>query len=345
MDAAKKKELITRNLQEVVGEEQLDEILAERDLKVYWGTATTGRPHVAYFVPIMKLADMLEAGCEVTILFADLHAYLDNMKSSWEQLKLRTMYYEFVIKQMLTRIGVPIDKLKFVRGTDFQLSETYTLDVYKMSALVSVNDSKRAGAEVVKQVDNPKLSGLLYPLLQALDEEYLGADAQFGGVDQRKIFILAREQLKKVGYSKRIHLMNPMVPGLAGGKMSSSDPSSKIDLLDTEKKVGKKINKAFAEEGKVEDNGLLAFANAVIFPFLAREGKDFAIERDEKWGGPISFASYDDMEKAYASKELSPVDLKLGMVQQMNYLLAPIREAYDNDSSIQEVVKEAYGDE
>jgi tyrosyl-tRNA synthetase len=33
-------------------------------------------------------------------------------------------------------------------------------------------------------VSHPLLSGLLYPGLQALDEEYLGVDAQFGGVDQ-----------------------------------------------------------------------------------------------------------------------------------------------------------------
>lgn len=60
-----KKELITRNLQEVLGEDKLDAILKERDLKIYWGTATTGRPHVAYFVPMSKIADFLKAGCEV----------------------------------------------------------------------------------------------------------------------------------------------------------------------------------------------------------------------------------------------------------------------------------------
>src|SRR4029434_6521495 len=59
---------------------------------------------------------------QVTILFADLHAYLDNMKAPWELLALRTQYYEQVIKAMLESIGVPLDKLKFVKGTDFQLS-------------------------------------------------------------------------------------------------------------------------------------------------------------------------------------------------------------------------------
>lgn len=94
LDAQQKLDLITRGLQEWLGEERLKEVLAERDLRVYWGTATTGRPHIGYFVPMTKIADFLAAGCEVTILFADLHAYLDNMKAPWELLKHRTDYYE-----------------------------------------------------------------------------------------------------------------------------------------------------------------------------------------------------------------------------------------------------------
>ena len=46
--------------------------------------------------------------------------------------------------------------------------------------------------------------------LQALDEEYLKCDAQFGGVDQRKIFTFSEKYLPQLGYAKRIHLMNPM---------------------------------------------------------------------------------------------------------------------------------------
>jgi len=98
--------------------------------------------------------------------------------------------------------------------------------------MASLNDATRAGAEVVKQTASPCLSGLLYPGLQALDEQYLGVDAQFGGVDQRKIFMMAREFLPKLGYKKRCHLMNPMVPGLTGDKMSSSEADSKIDILE-----------------------------------------------------------------------------------------------------------------
>jgi tyrosyl-tRNA synthetase len=58
--------LISRNLQEILGEDKIITLLKERDLKIYWGTATTGKPHVAYFVPMAKIADFLRAECEVT---------------------------------------------------------------------------------------------------------------------------------------------------------------------------------------------------------------------------------------------------------------------------------------
>ena len=52
-------------MQEVIGMERLKPIVEERNLKLYWGTATTGKPHIAYFVPMTKIADFLHAGCEV----------------------------------------------------------------------------------------------------------------------------------------------------------------------------------------------------------------------------------------------------------------------------------------
>ncbi|CAH2087402.1 unnamed protein product [Euphydryas editha] len=335
-----KKDLITRNLQEVLGDEKLTEILKQRDLKIYWGTATTGRPHVAYFVPMSKIADFLKAGCEVTILFADLHAYLDNMKAPWELLALRTEYYEAAIKAMLTSIGVPLEKLKFVRGTEYQLSKEYTLDVYRMSSVITEHDAKKAGAEVVKQVEHPLLSGLLYPGLQALDEEYLKVDAQFGGVDQRKIFVLAEKYLPQLGYTKRVHLMNPMVPGLTGGKMSASEEDSKIDLLDNPANVKKKLKKAFCEPGNITDNGVLSFTKHVIFPLMKVDEK-FVINRAEEHGGNVKFENFGDLEAAFAKQEIHPGDLKATVEKIINKLLAPIQEIF-KDPKLQELAKKAY---
>lgn len=76
-------DLITRDLQEYLNGDIIKDVLnkGEHPLRIYWGTAPTGKPHCGYFVPMIKLAHFLKAGCEVTVLVADLHAYLDNMKA------------------------------------------------------------------------------------------------------------------------------------------------------------------------------------------------------------------------------------------------------------------------
>jgi tyrosyl-tRNA synthetase len=319
--------IITQNLQEVVDQASLLEVLSKKDPVIYWGTAPTGMPHLGYFVPMYKIADFLRAGCHVKILFADMHGYLDNMKSSWELLHFRTMYYEFIIKEILNQVGVPLDKLTFVKGSEFQLSQKYTLDMYKLSALTTTKDTQKAGAEVVKQVENPKMSGLLYPILQALDEEYLQADIQFGGVDQRKIFMFAREFLPKIGYQKRIHLMNTLIPGLSeSGKMSSSEPNSKIDFTDSAQQITKKIAKAYCVDGQIEQNGLLACMKHIIFLKLESQKKSFVIDRPEKYGGTISFNAYAELEHAFAQKTVSSIDLKQALTRELIELIAPLRE-------------------
>ena len=301
-DPTEQYNLITKDLQEVLNAQIIKNILEveKRPVKLYWGTAPTGKPHCGYFVPMVKLAHFLKAGCEVTVLLADLHAYLDNMKAPLEVVQYRAKYYEFVVKSILKSIGVPIERLKFVVGSSYQKDGKYIMDLFKLSNIVSQNDAKRAGADVVKQVDNPLLSGLIYPLMQAIDEEHLDVDVQFGGVDQRKIFVLAEEHLPSIGYKKRAHLMNKMVPGLGqGGKMSASDPNSKIDVLEEPKVVKKKINSAYCAPGDIENNGLLSFVEFVIQPIhelkTGVEGSfKLDINRPEKYGGPIS---YDSLEK------------------------------------------------
>lgn len=341
-------ELITRDLQEVLNAQIIKEILEkEEPLRIYWGTAPTGKPHCGYFVPMIKLAHLLKAGCELTVLIADLHAYLDNMKAPLETVQYRAKYYEHIIKAILTSLNVPIEKLKFVLGSSYQLTPEYTMDLFRLSNNVSQNDAKRAGADVVKQVANPLLSGLIYPLMQVLDEEYLKVDVQFGGVDQRKIFVLAEENIQNLGYKKRAHLMNRMVPGLAqGGKMSASDPNSKIDILEKPKIVKKKIASAFCAPGNIEENGLLSFVKNVVGPAYELKNGDgqfkFFIDRPEQYGGSITFNSYEELEQAFAKEELSPVDLKAGVSDAINALLAPIIEAFEGNKEFQDYEAKGY---
>ncbi len=55
----------------------------------------------------------------------------------------------------------------------FSISREYTLDVYRLTSMVTEHDAKKAGAEVVKQVEHPLLSGMLYPGLQVIINVWL----------------------------------------------------------------------------------------------------------------------------------------------------------------------------
>jgi tyrosyl-tRNA synthetase len=340
-------ELICKNLQEVLGRDVLEKIIEKRPLKIYWGTAPTNNIHLGYFVPILKIADFINSGCEVTILFADLHAYLDNMKSKLKELESRTEYYQSMIKEMLLLLGVDISKITFIKGMDFQMTPEYSFDVYRINSLITVGGAKHAGAQVVKSSENPSMASLLYPTLQALDEVHLKVDAQFGGIDQRKIFTLAREYLPKLDknpfnpdlkYNKRIHLMNEMIPGLrtekipddvviddVDTKMSASNEKTKIDLLDTPKNIKKKINGTYCLEGDADDNSLLIILEKVIFRILENTGNPFVVERKEEFGGNVSFDNIDKVKKAFVDLELHPGDLKNGMSSFLINFLEPIR--------------------
>ncbi|KAH8675726.1 tRNA synthetases class I-domain-containing protein [Xylariales sp. PMI_506] len=340
--------LIKANLAEVLNPEIIDNVILneKRPLKVYWGTACTGKPHCGYFVPMVKLAELLAAGCHVKILLADIHAYLDNMKAPLELVEQRTNYYEFIIKSLLKAVGVNISKLEFVKGSSYQLERNYTMDRFKLEGITRISVAQKAGAEVVKQTDDPALGGLIYPLMQALDEEYLDVDVQIGGVDQRKIFTFALENLPKIGYKVRAHLMNVMVPGLGQAqKMSSSEPDSKIDLLDAPEIVAKKLKKAHCAQGVVEGNGVIAFVEHVIFRVQAlRSGAkpNFVVERERDGKEPLVYDDIATLKADFEKDVLTPQLLKAALTKALNELLAPIQAEYQASEEWQKVTELAY---
>mgnify|MGYP001616120907 FL=1 len=188
-----KLKLVKRNTTEIIGEEELRTLLqTKKKPVVYLGTAITGKPHIAYFLWILKLADFLKAGFTVKLLLADVHGALDN--TPWDILEHRYIYYAAALREMISVSGASLQDLDIVKGSSFQLTRNYIHDLLKLSTTISVHDARKAASGVVKNTegDSAILAGLLYPLMQALDEEYLGVDMQYGGIDQRKIFVFAR---------------------------------------------------------------------------------------------------------------------------------------------------------
>jgi hypothetical protein len=162
-----------------------------------------------------------------------------------------------------------------------------------------------------------------------------------------------------------------------GGKMSSSDPDSKIDFLDPPEAVKRKIKKAFCEEGNITENGLLAFTKAVLIPISqlrierrkgetgldseegqgaigqqnpfvdddAPEGTVYTIRREGKFGGPPShYKDYLELEEEFAAKKVHPSDLKASVNKAIDSLLEPILKAFTDSPEWQQVEKLAYPD-
>lgn len=327
MNPTQKLELITRRISEII---DLDAIrsLAELEtpINIYWGTAPTGKPHLGYLIPLLKIRDFLNAGCQVKILLADLHAKLDNLKSSVKLITDRTDYYELILTEILEYLGAPLDNLMFVRGSQFQLNSEYTFDMYSLTTRLTIDQIKRAGADVVKQNTDPLLSGVIYPILQCLDEEYLEADIQFGGIDQRKIFMLSRMIMPDLSYRKIAYLMNDLLPGLtADGKMSSSIDKSKIDFDDSSEKISNKILKAHSVDGVSESNVLLEIIKQIVFP-LKNTSLTIMLDNESR-----TYVGIDDIVADFENGILLSIHLKNYLIQILGDIIGYFRTKINNE--------------
>ncbi len=343
MDTEKRKELVTRLTDEVVTEDELEEIIETKDSPtVYIGYAPTGVPHIGHFATLRKAADFIKAGFEFKVLIADVHAELDVEKTPPDLVEARSEVYEKAIKEMIKQSGVELDDVKFVRGSSYQHDRDYQKGYMQLMENATVNRAERASSEVVRHEDGMKASGVLYPFLQIMDCVALDADIAYAGTDQRRIYMLGRETLPKIGEDKITTVLYPLLGGLQGGKMSSSSPKSKISVLDSDKTIEENVMDSYCPEGEIEDNSLLGYVKYLLFPILVDTGRSFEIERPEKYGGDVSYESYDELENDFVSGDLHPQDLKKGAVNILKELLGPIREELLRRK---DVLKQAYSNE
>jgi tyrosyl-tRNA synthetase len=346
MDVADRFDLVTRYTQEVTTEEELQELLEDGSPSAYIGYAPTGEMHIGHFTTMRKLADFLRAGIDVTVLIADLHAHLDDEKSPFELLDARSEYYREAIEGMIDAAGADPDDIEFARGTDFQLSEEYTLELYRMVAETTIARAQRAASEVVRESESPNLGGLVYPLMQSLDVKALEADIAYGGIDQRGIYMLSREILADHDWKEPVCLFAPLLSGLSGGKMSASERSSKVNLTDSPDEVREKIDDAYCPMGEVEDNGVLEYVQYLVFPILDERDEEFVVARPDKYGGDLVYESYDELEADFVSEDLHPADLKTAAGQYISEVIDPVRERLTGQPELlQEAYPTAYGDD
>jgi tyrosyl-tRNA synthetase len=306
-------ELATRNTVEVVTEDDLRGLLTQPHKKVYAGYEPSGEIHLGHLVTVNKLVDLQNAGFEVIVLLADLHAFL-NRKGTMEKVGELAEYNQRCFE------GLGLKNVKYVLGSDLQLNRDYELLVLQLSQQITLNRATRSMDEVGRQMDHPTVSQMVYPLMQMADIAMLGVDAAVGGIDQRKIHMLAREHLINFGYKPPVCIHTPILNGLDGKKMSSSQ-GNYISIADTAEDILKKCQKAFCPP-EIAENPILQIFQHHIFPRLP----EITIKRPEKFGGDRSFTTYQDLEATYGKGEVHPLDLKKSCGECLVEIFEPVRE-------------------
>ena len=331
-------ETAVRNSEEIVTADEVRNILKEKpNFNFYYGTAPTGPFHFAYMIPLNKMIELAKLGGNGTILLADYHAHLDDQKTSFDEMEIRSKYYEECIRGVF---GKDAKLMKFLRGSTYQNKPDYVEDLFKIAAKVTTKRALRAASEVVRMSGDAKVSGLMYPLLQILDVKYLEADIIVSGIDQRNIYMLGRELLEGIGYQKGTYIFMPLLPSLKGGgsKMSASDPLSHIRVTDNVKDIQSTIKKAYCPAGDLEQNAITSTMRYIIFPRYEK----VVIKRSEKFGGDLEFRSIDKFEKSYTDSKLHPMDVKLAVSEYLIELLEPARKYFEKHEDILTEVEKTF---
>ena len=318
-------ELLTRSTAEVVTDEELAAIAADPEGKrAYVGYEPSGVLHIGHLLTANKLLDLQEAGMEVVVLLADVHAYL-NGKGTFEAIRETAAR----MQEQFLAYGLDPARTEFVYGSSYQLEEDYLLDLLALATETSLNRAQRAMAEL-QHDETASVSHVVYPLMQALDIEYLDLDLAVGGMDQRKVHMLAREVLPSLGYDARPCIHTPILADLTTGegKMSSS-AGVPISLADDSTDLAEKVQSAFCPPTREPEDGrehpVLELFEYHVFP---RTGS-VTVERPAEYGGDVSYSDYESLAEALDAGELHPADAKSALAAELDALLEPGRRALE----------------
>ncbi|MGZ7193771.1 MAG: tyrosine--tRNA ligase [Halobacteriota archaeon] len=314
-------EQVKKNVDEVVTENELAVLLdAETKISAYAGYEPSGQLHLGHLLTAYKLKELQSSGVDVIVLLADLHAYL-NEKGTMDQISKWARYY----KKCFTALGLA-KETKFVLGSDYQLEPDYTKLILRLARHTTLNRARRSMDEVSRNAEDPIVSQMIYPLMQAADIGYLKIDIAVGGIDQRKIHMLARETLHSMGFPSPVCIHMPILLGLDANKMSSSK-NNLIAMEDSSESIKKKIGAAYCPARTTEGNPILQLYRYFIFPRFKRVG----LERPKRFGGLIEYEDFSRLEMDYAAGKLHPLDLKNGAASYTDQIVSPIRAALFND--------------
>lgn len=328
MNTNEKLNLITRNCQEVLTEDDLKSLIEnDTQLTHYIGFEISGLIHLGTGLMSMgKIADFLKAGVKCQIFLADFHSYLNNkLGGDWENIRLATEgYFKQGLIASLKCFGVDENQVEFITGKDLYTNnlihwETF-MEVGKHTTLS--RNLRSISIMGKKQGTDVDMATLFYPPLQVADIFTMRVTLAHAGMDQRKAHVVARDVAKKLKVNplknSKGEIIAPvavhqnLIAGLTGPdimalksvegeekdealnslKMSKSKPNSAVFIHDTPDEIREKVRKAYGPPREVEYNPLINWVQTLVF--WGEKTGEFKISRPEKFGGDLI---YTDVEK------------------------------------------------
>jgi tyrosyl-tRNA synthetase len=359
LDLEERIDLLLQNTKEVVTRKELRNLLETTSKpKGYWGFECSGFMHVGIgLIPGSKIKDMIEADFEFTIFLADWHSWINNkLGGVMENIQTCGEYF----KHCFEALGVTSDRTRFVWASEIARDIEYWEKVIKIAKSSSLLRMRRALTIMGREMDSSvvETAWIFYPCMQAADIFHMHLDLAAGGMDQRKAHMLARDAAEKLGGKKPVCVHTPLLLGLQnpeltestgkspdqdatlrsriGSKMSKSRPENCIFVHDTPEAIRLKMRNAFCPPKQEEGNPVLEHARYVVFPEIG----GLEVPRPSKYGGPLTFESYETLKQLYLRGGIHPTDLKNGVTEALVKILKPVREYFEkNPESLEKMKK------
>ncbi|MBI1973437.1 tyrosine--tRNA ligase, partial [Candidatus Micrarchaeota archaeon] len=284
------------------------------------------------------------------VWLADWHSFLNNkLEGNWEKIRTAARYYKEAFEFFCP-------KSKVLLANDvYHNNDEFWRDVLTFSKHMTLARAMRTLTILGRtEKDNLQLAHFFYSPMQAVDIKLLDARVPHGGMDQRKIHVLAREVFPKLGWFTPVPIHHHLMPGLMppiraegakeedvriASKMSKSKPDTCIFIHDSPAEIRRKLGGAWCPERVIEGNPVIEIARYLLF----HENDELKVERKKEHGGNLSFGSPEELERTFASGKLHPADLKAAVVESLSEVLRPVREHFEKPAHARllEVYKEA----
>ena len=337
MDLATRVDLVVRHTAEVLTTEEVEALLQRNDRpRAYIGFEPSGALTVAHLITARKIIDLADAGLDVTVFLADWHAWInDKLGADLERIRASGRY----MQAAFTSLGADPSRVRYRWASELTGSPDYWARVLRVARTTSLARTKRAMSIMGRSEEEGSMdtAKLFYPSMQTADIFELPVDLAYGGMDQRRAHVLAREVAHQYHWPVPVAIHTPLLSSLKGAgrmdptegglerKMSKSDPTSGIPIPAPRATIAERVASAFCPAKEVEGNPIVEVVRYIVFPWEGR----FDVPRPAKFGGPLAFETAAAFLEAWTAGNLHPQDLKGAVVDVLDRRLEPTRRYFD----------------